>query len=229
MAKSCGACAVRTTAICSVLDDGTLAGLAAHGLQRRLARGETLERRGDAAQVCANLQSGLMKIASVNAEGDESIVGLAGPGDLIGQPFGGTVEHDLVALTDVTLCVFPQAPFAAAMAGNPAMGALLLRRMIDDLATARRWLVRLGRASAVARVAGLIADIAARLPGAKPGAGFDLPLSRGEIADLLGLTIETVSRQMTRLRAAGVIDLPGGRGIAIRDADALAIAAEARV
>jgi CRP/FNR family transcriptional regulator len=52
-----------------------------------------------------------------------------------------------------------------------------------------------------------------------------LPLSRGEIADLLGLTIETVSRQMTRLRAAGIIDLPGGRAIVVRRPEALAQAA----
>jgi CRP/FNR family transcriptional regulator len=55
---------------------------------------------------------------------------------------------------------------------------------------------------------------------------YELPLSRGEIADLLGLTIETVSRQMTRLRAAGIIGLPGGRGITIENPAALAAAAE---
>ena len=60
----------------------------------------------------------------------------------------------------------------------------------------------------------------------RPSRAFDLPLSRGEIADLLGLTIETVSRQMTRLRAAGIIDLPGGRAIVVRDPAGLAAAAE---
>ena len=62
--------------------------------------------------------------------------------------------------------------------------------------------------------------------GGTRSAAFELPLSRGEIADLLGLTIETVSRQMTRLRAAGIIDLPGGRAVVIRDVAALAEAAE---
>jgi CRP/FNR family transcriptional regulator len=56
---------------------------------------------------------------------------------------------------------------------------------------------------------------------------FDLPLTRGQIADVLGLTIETVSRQMTRLKTAGVIALPGGRAITISDPDALQGRAEA--
>jgi CRP/FNR family transcriptional regulator len=56
---------------------------------------------------------------------------------------------------------------------------------------------------------------------------FDLPLTRGQIADVLGLTIETVSRQMTKLKSAGVISLPGGRGITIADQNALELRAQA--
>ena len=139
-----------------------------------------------------------------------------------------------MALTDVTLCVFPRAFFEKALIDHARMEHLLLLRTLGDLDRARRWLVRMGHASASARVAGFLDDMRRRLAlndcqrGAEPAplARFDLPLSRGEIADLLGLTIETVSRQMTRLRAAGIIDLPGGRAIVITDAAALAEAAE---
>jgi CRP/FNR family transcriptional regulator len=114
------------------------------------------------------------------------------------------------------------------------MEQLLLARTLADLEQARGWLTRVARASAAARVASFLGDMAQRLAvsdcrrdaGVVVGAQFDLPLRRGEIADLLGLTIETVSRQMTRLRAAGVIDLPGGRGIIVRDPAALADAAQ---
>jgi CRP/FNR family transcriptional regulator, anaerobic regulatory protein len=73
-------------------------------------------------------------------------------------------------------------------------------------------------------VAGFVADIGRRQASAcQPGMapGFDLPLSRGEMADLLGLTIETVSRQLKRLEAARVLDLVGRRGVVVRDAPAL--------
>ncbi len=56
---------------------------------------------------------------------------------------------------------------------------------------------------------------------------FDLPLTRGQIADVLGMTIETVSRQLTRMKQSGVIGLPGGRAITISDREALMARAEA--
>lgn len=234
MARTCSDCGVRERALCGSLTDDELGDLAKLGLQRRLVRGETLMRAGDPPLVCANLQSGVMKISSVTPGGSEAIVGLVYPGDFIGRPFAGSDEHDVVALTDVELCVFPRAAFERALTDHARMEQLLLQRTLTELDRARRWLVRMGRATASARVAGFLDDMRRRLAvsdcqrGAsmEPPSAFDLPLSRGEIADLLGLTIETVSRQMTRLRGAGVIDLPGGRGIVVRDSVALAMAAE---
>ncbi|WP_426166324.1 Crp/Fnr family transcriptional regulator [Sandarakinorhabdus sp. DWP1-3-1] len=234
MARSCSECGVRDRTLCASLDDDALGALGKLGSQRRLARGDTLIRAGDPPLVCANLQSGVMKIATLTPAGTESIVGLLYPGDFIGRPFAGASDHDIVALTDVELCVFPRAIFERVLAEHQRMEHLLLQRTLAELDRARRWLTRMGRATAGARVAGFLDDMGRRLAtsdcrrsaGVAPGTAYDLPLSRGEIADLLGLTIETVSRQMTRLRAAGIIGLPGGRGIVVTDPAALAAAAE---
>jgi CRP/FNR family transcriptional regulator len=233
MARSCDVCGVRDKALCGSLNDAELAGLAPLGVQRRLVRGETLVRAGDPALVCANVQTGVLKIASTTAGGSEAIVGLAYPGDFIGRPFAQAGAHDVVALNDVELCVFPRAAFERAIADHSRMERLLLQRTLAELDRARGWLVRMAHATASARVAGFLDDIRRRVGvsdcrrGVETDAAraFDLPLSRGEIADLLGLTIETVSRQMTRLRAAGIIDLPGGRAIVVRRPEALAQAA----
>jgi CRP/FNR family transcriptional regulator len=229
MSRTCSECGVRDRALCASLDDSQLAALSPLGVQRRLVRGETLVRAGDPPLVCANLQSGVMKLSTVTAAGEEAITGLLFPGDFIGRPFMGSPEHDIVALTDVELCVFPRAAFERALSDHRRMEQLLLERTLAELDRARRAIVTLGRASAGARVAGFLDDIARRMatsgcqPGSEPtGRSFDLPLSRGEIADVLGLTIETVSRQMTRLRTAGLIALPGGRTIVVRDAARLA-------
>ncbi|WP_243450653.1 Crp/Fnr family transcriptional regulator [Sandarakinorhabdus glacialis] len=220
------------------MSDEELVGLAKLGVQRRLVRGDVLVRAGDPPLACANVQAGVMKIASVTAAGDEAIVGLLYSGDFIGGPFAAPAEHDVTALTDVELCMFPRAAFEASLADHQRMERLLLERTMIELARARRWLVRIGRASARARVAGFLGDMGRRLAvvndcrrdaAAVPAASFELPLSRSEIGDLLGLTIETVSRQLTLLRAAGVIDLPGGRMIVVRDAAALAAAADETV
>ncbi len=238
MARTCSDCGVRDRALCSSLNNDELEQLGRLGMQRRLLRGETLLRAGDPPLVCANLQSGAMKITHLGANGSEAIVGLVYPGDFIGWPYAGANDHDVVALTDVELCVFPRAGFERALGDHRRMEQQLLRRTHEELTRARDWLSRLARASAGARVAAFLADTARRLgpsdcrrvagsEAPEPGTTFDLPLSRGEIADVLGLTIETVSRQMTRLRAAGTIALPGGRAIVITDPAALASAAAA--
>lgn len=227
--KSCSNCGVRDAALCGVLADAALAPLAANGAQRTLARGESLVRAGDPARVCANIQRGLMKISHTNPAGHEVIVGLLWPGDFVGTPFldAGPAAHDVVALSAVQLCVFPQAAIERTMVAHPVMERSLLTRALAELGQVRGALSRLARATALARVAGFIAETAQRTaPEPEPVQMIELPLSRGEMADLLGLTIETVSRQMTRLKSAGVIGLPGGRRVVIQDPDALAEAAE---
>lgn len=228
--KSCANCSVRTSALCGVLTDNALAPLAATGQQRMLERGETLIRAGDRSRLCANIQRGLMKICHTNPAGQEVILGLLWPGDFVGTPFldAAVAAHDVVAISQVTLCVFPQGAIERCMADHPAMERQLLSRTLAELGQVRTALSRLARATALARVAGFIAETARRNDSKAPDdvRTLELPLSRGEMADLLGLTIETVSRQMTWLKAAGVIGLPGGRAVMIQDPDALAEAAE---
>ena len=230
--NSCKQCAVRSRALCGVLDDAELALLAACGVQRSLARGETLVRAGDPVPICASIQRGLMKISHINAAGQEVIVDLLWPGDFVGTPFVGgqhvPAGHDVAALTPVTLCVFPRGAMERTLIEHPVMERALLTRTLAELADVRTRLSRLARATALARVAGFIAETARRgeADDGETVAIIELPLNRREMADLLGLTIETVSRQVTRLKNAGVIGLPGGRRVVIHDHGALAEAAE---
>ncbi len=234
LAHRCSDCGVRDRSLCSSLTDEELAAIVPLGQHRHMARGDALLHEGDSPLVCANVQAGVLKIASVTRSGAESIVGLLYPGDFVGHPFAGTHEFDVVALTEVDLCVFPRLVFERMLGDHRRMEQMLLSRTLAELDRARGWLVQMARATAAAKVAGFLDDMAQRLVpsdcqrglGLGIGARFDLPLSRGEIADLLGLTIETVSRQMTRLGAAGIIGLPGGRGIIVVNPAALAAAAQ---
>ncbi|WP_310496954.1 Crp/Fnr family transcriptional regulator [Sandarakinorhabdus sp.] len=220
----CAICGVRQSAVCSSLDDAALGSFAAKGVQRRLKPGETLMRAGDRQDTCANIQSGTIKMSRVTQTGDEIILGLAHAGDLVGRPLAADSDCDIIALDDVTLCSFPRSAIEAQMDSHPALERLILARALDDLDAGRRWQMRLARGSALSRVAAFLHDMATRQPAGT--SEFSLVISRGDMASLLGLTIETASRQMTLLRKRGIIALPGGRRIIIIDKMALSAAAE---
>jgi CRP/FNR family transcriptional regulator len=123
--------------------------------------------------------------------------------------------------------VFTRPNFERALGDFAKLERQLLRRTLGSLDESRRWMLRLGRRSAEARVAGFLLDVSRRMapegfgPEALPRRRFDLPLTRGEIGDVLGLTIETVSRQFTRLAREGLISLEGRRGVVLLDVAAL--------
>ncbi|WP_342452480.1 Crp/Fnr family transcriptional regulator [Pararoseomonas baculiformis] len=220
---------VRDQSLCGSLNDEELLTLNRIGRQRRLARGETLVWAGEEAVVCANLLTGVLKLSATTADGREQIVGLLYPADFVGRPFAEEAEHSITALTDVELCVFPRKTFETALENHVRMERLLLRRTLAALDEARARMLLLGRKTAEEKVASFLLDMASHLGGpCKPGeASFDLPLTRAQIADVLGLTIETVSRQMTKLKRDGLIGLPSGRMVTIRDRQALQHRAEA--
>jgi CRP/FNR family transcriptional regulator len=229
--RPCAECQVRDQSLCGSLSDEELHSLNAIGRHRKLERGQTLLWAGDEALLCANLLSGVLKLSAATADGREQIVGLLYPADFVGRPFAESAEHTITALTDAELCVFPRKPFEETLEEHVRMERLLLRRTLAALDDARNRMLLLGRKTAEEKVASFLLDMSVHLaPEAAQGGRavtFDLPLTRAQIADVLGLTIETVSRQMTRLKRAGLIDLPAGRLVTIRDRDALEERAEA--
>jgi CRP/FNR family transcriptional regulator len=233
LAAICAECAVRDQALCGSLDDRELRALNSVGQRRHVARGESVMWAGEDSLICANLLSGVLKLVASTADGREQIVGLLYPADFVGQPYAERADFTITALTDVELCVFPRLAFERVLEDHVRMERLLLQRTLQALGDARGRMLTLARKSAEEKIAGFLVDMAARAgaTGCRASAGgpmtFDLPLTRGQIADVLGLTIETVSRQMTRLKAAGVIGLPGGRSVTISDPGALESRAEA--
>ncbi|WP_348538623.1 Crp/Fnr family transcriptional regulator [Sphingomonas sp. CBMAI 2297] len=220
-AHICSDCAVRDRALCASLDDAELAALDTLGQRRRLTRGQTLVWAGEESLVCANLLSGVLKLSAVTPDGREQVVGLLYPADFVGRPWTELADFTVTALGDVELCVFPRKPFERVLEDHVRMERLLLQRTLAALDEARGRMLTLARLSAREKLAGFLLDLADRAQGCRATASgpvtFDLPLTRGEMAEVLGLTIETVSRQLSRLKAEGAINLMGARGITIRD------------
>lgn len=226
-ASHCETCVVRNKAICAALEPEDRLLLGREGRIQTVPRGKTLVWEGEDAMLVANVIEGVLKLSTSTSDGREQIVGVVYPSDFIGRPFGERSQHSVTALVDSRVCLFPRAAFDRFAHEHPELEHRLLNRALDELDRARRWMLLLGRKSATERVASFLLEMSVRLAEAGceadgPLDRFELPLDRQQIADVLGLTIETVSRQMSSLRAAAVIDLPGRRSLAILDRQRLA-------
>ena len=217
----CAACAARDLALCGGIPERDLAALHALGRRRVLVPGQALTWAGDSASLCGNVVSGVLKVERQEAGGRAQIVGLLFPGDFAGDPFAPHAAETIVALAATDVCIYPREALVRMLEAHPAAGRLLLQRTLATLAEARRSLPMLAHAPADARVAAFLLDMErrAKVPAGQP---FALPLSRGAIAEALGLAIETVSRQITAFRDEGILALSGLRGVHIIDRQALA-------
>lgn len=221
----CLSCIVRNRAICASLRPDELLLLGRMGRRQRVSSGHTLLWEGDDAPVVANVLEGVLKLVAATADGREQIVGIVFPSDFIGRPFGKESPYSVSAISEAELCIFHLDQFDEFASDHPHLQQKLLRRTLAELDRTRRWMLLLGRKSASEKVASFLLEMADRL-SPSPGAavisrGFELPFGRQQIADILGLTIETTSRQLTKMRADGLIDLPSRRKVFINDLAAL--------
>jgi len=150
------------------------------------------------------------------------MVGLLLPSDFVGRPGRDSAAYDVVATTNIVMCCFRKKPFEEMMARTPHIAQRLLEMTLDELDAAREWMLVLGRKTAREKIASLIAIIARRdaalnMAGMRGPLTVDLPLTREAMADYLGLTLETVSRQVSALKKDGVIALEGKRRVTIPD------------
>lgn len=220
--SSCDECVVRDRAICAALSPSELQALSAMGRRRTLGAGESLIWEGDDSMLVGNIIEGVLTFSTGTSSGRKQIVGVVYPSDFIGRPFGGTSGHTITALTDARVCVFSRGDFDGFASSHPALENKLLRRTLAELDRTRRWMLLLSRKSAEERIATFLLDMSRRLGDAsRPAARFELSFSRQQIADVLGLTIETVSRHFTKFCREGLIDLPSRRAVVIRDRAAL--------
>jgi len=241
--NACAQCSVRDAAICQSLSEADLDALNRIGRRQTIKRGQTVLWQGDESLFVGNVIEGVLKLSASTMDGRDQTLGIMFPSDFIGRPFGPTSNHSVIALTDARICTFTRGAFDEFAQGHPDLEHRLLQRTLTELDRARNWMLLLGRKSAGERVAAFLLEMATRLDATRldttrPACAndddddldqaplrFELPFGRQDIADLLGLTIETVSRQITRLRDEGVISTPDRRTILVLDHDALEIAA----
>ncbi|MER9844243.1 Crp/Fnr family transcriptional regulator [Mesorhizobium australicum] len=215
----CQSCEARHRGVCGALDPDQLVELAKSSSKHNVEPGVELIGDAETVDSYSNVLSGVIKLTKSLSDGRQQIVGLQFAPDFLGRPFKVESAINAAAATAVSVCSFPKAAIDRMMKESPGLEHRLLKQALNELDEARDWMVTLGRKSASEKVASFLLMIAKNidptLDAAAQSTRFDLPLTRADIADFLGLTIETVSRQLTRLRSDGVIRIENNREVTV--------------
>lgn len=223
----CAVCQARPFSVCASVSDADLARLDGLAETVTLAPGEALFHEGDAVRFVYNVTSGSARVCRLLADGRRQITGFVFAGDFIGLDAGDVQAASVEALEPLSVCRFRRSEYRTLMADRRELEAALLDRAGHELAAAREQMVLLGRKTALERVASFLLGLPQADPmRAGPSDVVRLPMTRGEIADYLGLTLETVSRCFSKLRRSGVIRQVSLNEVRVEKPDTLAAMAE---
>jgi CRP/FNR family transcriptional regulator len=216
--SSCDACLARRGTLCAALDAAGLRRLQEISQVEEVAAGRWIVHPGDAATTVFILREGHANVARVTRDGKRQILAFAFPGDFFGFTFEERYVYGAWADSDVSICRIPRERFDEFVETTPGFERHLRQQLTRLLDSAQELIFTLGRKNAIERVAAFVWYLQYRqrkLGRERPGAA--IPMSRTDIADFLGLTPESVSRAMTRLKRDGLIRLPSPVEVEIPD------------
>jgi len=185
------------------------------GVAKGFAADQEIFAEGDATDFVYKVVSGAVRTVRVLADGRRQVCEFHLPGDVFGFEFAAERRQTAEAVSEAVVIVARR----SSLAGDPDIDARLWRLAARDLARSQDHVLTLGRRSAAERVASFLLDLSQRLGTHDE---IDLPMSRQDMADYLGLTIETVSRTFSQLQASGLIEVRCCRHVRLARSSALA-------
>jgi CRP/FNR family nitrogen fixation transcriptional regulator len=188
------------------------------GLHLSFGRDETIFDEGEPAERIYQLISGSLRTCRILRDGRRQIEAFHFAGDVFGLESGAAYRVAAQTLSPTLVRVMPRPALEALACERGDVARRLLELTTDSLRRCQDHVLMLGRRTACERVAALLLDLAERT-GAQ--ALLDVPMTRQDMADYLGLTIETVSRTFTQFQHDGLIALPTTRKVLLRDRAAL--------
>jgi len=188
------------------------------GVRMHFDRNEEIFGEGEAAEYVYRVVSGAVRTMRFTSDGRRQILGFHLPGDIFGLEVGGAHTLSAEAVSGSDLVVVRRSCLDKATDENTAAARTLLALMAEQLSTTRAHALVLGRKGAGERVAAFLLELAGRFVSKSE---LDLPMSRADIADYLGLTIETVSRAFSEFERERAIALPSSRHVVMRNPSAL--------
>ena len=218
----CSVCDARSFSVCNAIPDADLGQLSAIAVVTEVPAGQCFIDEGEPANCFFNVTAGSAKLFKLLPDGRRQITGFVGPGHFLGLAVSDTYAFGAEAIERVRFCRFPRNKLRALLDEFPLMEKRLLEVAAHELVAAQEQMLLLGRKTARERMASfLLAQSRQGVPCGQPRPRFRLPMTRSDIADYLGLTIETVSRTLTRLRAEGLIEIISQSELMVCDATGL--------
>jgi CRP/FNR family transcriptional regulator len=212
----CAKCEARHVGLCDALGNDDLHFLAGVARRATAASGQIFITEGDPAKQFFNINHGTAKLYKDLPDGRRQIIGFVGTGDFVGLAAENIYGFTAEALEPMHYCRFDRAELRAVFGRFPIIERRLLDVASHELVVAQEQMLLLGRKTAIERVATFLDGWRSRAaPCATPGTALDLPMSRSELADYLGITIETVSRALATLRKQGIVTIGSDHRIAI--------------
>lgn len=179
---------------------------------------------GDTVAGYYRVVHGAVRMCKLMPDGRRQVADFFGDGDLILVEFSETHRFTAEAIVDSVICFYPRSAIDLLVQSDARFARQLLGLACDRLMSAHSQMVVLGRKTAEERLATFLSGHARRHP--KPNRLMSLPMSRIDIADYLGLTVETVSRVLSKLKRQGVIELPDIHSVRVVDCDQLELMSE---
>lgn len=222
LVRPCDTCKARDLSVCAPLSPEEQQRLVAIMRPVTVEPNRSIFDEAEPAEYVYNVTAGAVKIYKLLPDGRRQITGFLFSGDFLGLTHNESYAYSAEALAPTKLCRFPRRKLENLMEELPKLEHGLLGMASHELAAAQDQMMLLGRKSARERVASFILLLSeAAIRHGQPGDPVFLPMSRGDIADYLGLTIETVSRTLTQLKTQGLIRLLDEKRIRLSKADAL--------
>jgi CRP/FNR family transcriptional regulator len=209
---------VRELAFCADLSPDEIRRLATVRCHAQLPANFSVFREGDAADHVYSISSGAVKLYKLMSDGRRQIIGFLFSGDMFGLGLDGGYCYTAETLIPTQLCRFTHRKLDTMMDEFPRLERKMFTMTVKDLVAAQEQMLLLGRKTAKEKVATFLLKLSRRnLQQGHPSSPVALPMSRADIADYLGLTIETVSRTFTQLKREGIIGLPDAGRVLLAD------------
>jgi CRP/FNR family transcriptional regulator len=218
---------VREIAFCADLSHDEVKRLATVRCHAALPANFTIFREGDPVDHVYSISTGTVKLYKLMPDGRRQIIGFLFSGELFGLGVDGGYAYTAETVTQTQLCRFTHRKLDVLMGEIPRLERRMFSMAVKDLVSAQEQMLLLGRKTAREKVASFLIKLSNRQgQSGLPASPVALPMSRADIADYLGLTIETVSRTFTQLKRDGIIGLPASGHVVLVDAGALKELAE---